>query len=616
MNSFRKNSKNVLIKIIAILLTVFLAVPGIVKTVQAAGNTVADVGKEISETNVIALNLDRSKIQTSIPVFDGSITDVNPGDNVGIDMVLNQPYTATYPAALDYFGTPLTVNIKVTLVDKGLMPETNSFCKIYIGSNYVRVGWQNAYDVKVKWETSIVDPATGNPYPAPFLVGFRDPDESNYGFDLSGRELIYINDTESLAAKNYIVKDNGLFRTDAEGKELDPKTLMDTPSPMFDNATFITSMLKAENASFTFTTTTFDGGAVGVPYLYSRKYKVNYVLNDDETAPATNPEDNPKEYHTTDETIEIEDPSRPGYKFVGWEDENGNPKDTIDPWEEGDKTFVAKWEKIEYKIEYRPNEEYAGGEGSVDGEMDDQKVTLGDNTLNDNKYSAEGYKFVGWNTEPDGSGTSYDDPDNYPVTVKDIEGKKDGDTVGILYAQWEPIEYLIKYDPNGGEGEMDDDDHRKYDTDYELSTHLYTREGYDWVGWNTKPGRDGQEYTENEGYRNLTKEDGGVVTMYAQWEPWKYFIDYDPNGGEGDMPMQTFTYEDDSMMSEKNRFTRDGYKFTGFIYSYNGNTKLITDPAEFREMLLALGPNSKITLIAQWEKIAVKAVAIPVTGVE
>ncbi len=149
-----------------------------------------------------------------------------------------------------------------------------------------------------------------------------------------------------------------------------------------------------------------------------------------------------------------------------------------------------------------------------------------------------------------------------------------------------------------------------------MSTHLYTREGYDWVGWNTKPGRDGQEYTENEGYRNLTKEDGGVVTMYAQWEPWKYFIDYDPNGGEGDMPMQTFTYEDDSMMSEKNRFTRDGYKFTGFVYSYNGNTKLITDPAEFREMLLALGPNSKITLIAQWEKIAVKAVAIPVTGVE
>ncbi len=80
--------------------------------------------------------------------------------------------------------------------------------------------------------------------------------------------------------------------------------------------------------------------------------------------------------------------------------------------------------------------------------------------------------------------------------------------------------------------------------------------------------------------------------------------------------MQSFTYENESMMSNKNKFTRDGYKFTGFLYSYNGNTKLITDPAEFREMLMALGPNSKITLIAQWEKIPTKVVAIPVTGVE
>ena len=70
--------------------------------------------------------------------------------------------------------------------------------------------------------------------------------------------------------------------------------------------------------------------------------------------------------------------------------------------------------------------------------------------------------------------------------------------------------------------------------------------------------------------------------------------------------MQTFTYEDESMMSEKNKFTRDGYKFTGFLYTYNGNSKLITTPEEFREMLLALGPNSKITLIAQWEKIKVQ----------
>ena len=617
MKSISKKSNSILIKSIVVLLAVFLVIPGIAKTVTAAGNTVAEVGTELSKTDVIPLTLNRSKIQTEIPAYDGTVSDIVPGDDTGIDMVLNKTYTASYPAALDYFGIPLTVNIEVTLVDTGLMPETGSFCKIYTAKNFVNVGWRKGYDVKVQWKISIVDPATGKPYNAPFYVGFNDPDESNYGFsNATKRELLYVNDEEELAAKSYIVKENGLFRIDENGNELNPQTMLDSPGTFFENALFITSMLKEENASFTFTTTTFAGGAISVPYIYSVKYKVKYELNDDKTAPATNPTENPDEYYTSGKDIVIEDPTRPGYVFTGWEDKDGDPQDTIPAWERGDKTFVATWKKIEYKLEYDPNEDYAGGKDSVDGEMDDQTVTIGDNTLNDNEYSATGYKFTGWNTKPDGTGDAYKDPDTYTVTAEDIKDKEDGDTVAILYAQWEPIEYTIKYDPNGGEGEMPDDDHRKYDTDYELSTHLYTREGYDWVGWNTKPDRDGQEYVENEGYRNLTAEDGGVVTMYAQWKPWEYYLDYDANGGVGEMPMQNFTYEDETMMSKKNQFTREGYKFTGFLYTFNGNSKIITDPAEFREMLLELGPYSKITLIAQWEKIQEQVAPIPITGVE
>ncbi|MBR4461211.1 MAG: InlB B-repeat-containing protein [Erysipelotrichaceae bacterium] len=605
-----------LVKILTIILAVMMLVPSVARHVDAAGNTMADVGKEISKTDMEELTLTTTNIITSIPRYTGTVSALQPGDGNGIEMEVGAEYTATYPAELDYFGTPLSVQVTVKLLDKSDMPATGSYCRLYIDNNgHVKVVWKKGYNVKVSWQIDITDPNSGEGYPVSFLVGYKDPDESNYDFTTSGRALLYINDEQKLAAKHYLVKSNGLYRIDDDGTELDPKTYMDNPSNFLE-ATFLVGLNPSDNGSFAFKTTTFSDGAIEVPYFYAKYYDVTYVLNDEDGPAANNPKENPTSYHTTGNTIDIEDPTRPGYEFLGWTDENGTPKDSIDPWEEGDKTFVAQWKKIEYKIEYRPNEEYAGGEGSVKGEMDDQTVTLGDNTLNDNQYSADGYKFVGWNTKPDGSGKAFNDPDNYPVTVDDIEGKEDGDTIGILYAQWEPIEYTIKYDPNGGEGEMDDDDHRKYDTDYNLSTHLYTREGYNWVGWNTEPGRDGQEYTENEEYRNLTKEDGGVVTMYAQWEPWKYYIDYDPNGGTGDMPMQTFTYEDESMMSEKNKFTRDGYKFTGFVYSYNGNTKLITDPAEFREMLLSLGPESKITLIAQWEKIATAVVAIPVTGVE
>ncbi len=600
-----------LVKILTVILAVMMLIPAVAASVNAAGGTVKDVGTAVAKTDMIELELDTSKIVTELP---SSTADAD-------QTVLNKTYTAVYPSALDYFGTKLTVEVTAKQTSNGQMADyEGASSKLWVDEGYVRSTWERAVDVHTEWTIKITDPATGEAYPVRFLVGFNDPDESNYIFDTTSKELFYYDPddatTANRASTHYAVKNDGIYRLDDEGNELDPATYRATPSDLHNDSFFFVGLKKEDAGYLAFRTDTFSWGGIKVPYIYAKQYKVNYVLNDDETAPATNPSTNPGEYHSTGETIEIEDPTRPGYKFVGWEDENGNPKDTIDPWEEGDKTFVAKWEKIEYKIEYKPNEEYAGGEGSVSGEMDDQTVTLGDNTLNDNEFSAVGYKFVGWNTKPDGSGDAYNDPDTYVVTVEAIEGKKDGDIVGTLYAQWEPIEYLIKYDPNGGEGEMDDDDHRKYDTDYELSTHLYTREGYTWVGWNTEADRSGTEYTENEGYRNLTAEDGGVITMYAQWEPWKYYIDYDANGGQGEMPMQTFNYEDESMMSNKNQFTRDGYKFVGFIYTYNGNTKLITDPAEFREMLLSLGPESKITLIAQWEKIAVKAAPIPVTGVE
>ena len=48
-----------------------------------------------------------------------------------------------------------------------------------------------------------------------------------------------------------------------------------------------------------------------------------------------------------------------------------------------------------------------------------------------NRYAREGYKFIGWNTEKDGSGTSFTDK----ALVPNLTTKK-GEIV-TLYAQWE-----------------------------------------------------------------------------------------------------------------------------------------------------------------------------------
>ncbi|MEE0435717.1 MAG: VWA domain-containing protein, partial [Peptococcaceae bacterium] len=92
----------------------------------------------------------------------------------------------------------------------------------------------------------------------------------------------------------------------------------------------------------------------------------------------------------------------------------------------------------EYTLTYDAN----GGEGSMQSEtyQDGSEVTV-----KDNGFTNPGYKFVGWNTKEDGSGTSYDAKDTFKIT---------GDTT--LYAQWKKdasqthkLSYTVKYYKDG-----------------------------------------------------------------------------------------------------------------------------------------------------------------------
>ena len=200
-----------------------------------------------------------------------------------------------------------------------------------------------------------------------------------------------------------------------------------------------------------------------------------------------------------------------------------------------------------------------------------------------------------------------------------------------LYAQWVPV-YNVKYDANGGTGETKAQDNLPFeDKDVTVSENGFTRTGYSFVGWNTLE----NPTEENPGIAfgptgtfNVPKADdaantfekaipaGGEVTLYAQWDMWKYKIHYDGNGGEGSMPTQTFTYEDTSMLSLNNAYKRGGYNFLGFQYTdKNGNKTLYRGVNDFYTILRDLGPWSEITLVAQWEKIAVKYYYVPVTGI-
>lgn len=123
------------------------------------------------------------------------------------------------------------------------------------------------------------------------------------------------------------------------------------------------------------------------------------------------------------------------HEFLGWNTSANGSGTWVYP---GDKkvfnsqqTLYAQWRSL-YQITYYPN----GGNGNP---YKQSKFNSGDwLQVSQNLFWRDGYKFVGWNTNPGGGGTQYSEYQQAQFW---------GDT--NLYAQWEPL-YKLTVDPNDG----------------------------------------------------------------------------------------------------------------------------------------------------------------------
>ncbi|MBQ6968189.1 MAG: InlB B-repeat-containing protein [Lachnospiraceae bacterium] len=148
--------------------------------------------------------------------------------------------------------------------------------------------------------------------------------------------------------------------------------------------------------------------------------------------------------------------------------------------------------------------------------------------------------------------------------------------------------YYITFNGNGGSGKMPAQSNIEY-ADVTLAQNAFTREYYNFTGWNTKADGSGTSY-EDEAIVELT----GDLTLYAQWEKVKATITYDPNGGTGEMPPQTYEAGTTVILAE-NKFARESYTFTGWNTEADGSGESYGDKASF-----TLGSN--LTLYAQWKE--------------
>ena len=131
-------------------------------------------------------------------------------------------------------------------------------------------------------------------------------------------------------------------------------------------------------------------------------------------------------------------------------------------------------------------------------------------TIPDTIPTRTNYTFVSWNTEPNGSGTSYAPGDNYTITADDSDKASRSRT---LYAVWKQYVYKISY--NCRKGSCPSDQTIRTGDDpyvYTIPSTVPTKTGYNFVDYT---GSDDNDYSPGETI--LFSTSNTTVQLTANW---------------------------------------------------------------------------------------------------
>ena len=188
--------------------------------------------------------------------------------------------------------------------------------------------------------------------------------------------------------------------------------------------------------------------------------------------------------------------TRTGYTFDGWA-LKGEIVNTVTVTD-SDIELTATWTPITYKVVFDAN---GGNNSSTNTPTQDLKYDESQKLMK-NVFTREGYTFVRWNTQQDGSETPYADEQE----VKNLASTQDA--VVTLYAQWEKIKSTIEIEFNGYSDVPFDED----DVTNDGSTITITiPSGYSVVAWE----KDGVTINGSEEKNSITVSewDGGIYTV-------------------------------------------------------------------------------------------------------
>jgi uncharacterized repeat protein (TIGR02543 family) len=191
-------------------------------------------------------------------------------------------------------------------------------------------------------------------------------------------------------------------------------------------------------------------------------------------------------------------------------------------------TLYAQWKKG--KVAYHEVTFFAnGGNGSMAIERENTPTGL--TKVN---FTRAGYTFLSWNTKAKGTGSALANGVTYSFRSS-----------LSLYAQWKKKprtpakpEFTVVFGANGGKGVMQSEKGR---TPAALSKVTFTRAGYTFLYWNTKPGGSGAKYA-----NGATFPFAANITLYAQWHHNKVAV---PPAVPGSASIDPFARKSSSLTS-------------------------------------------------------------------
>ncbi len=406
----------------------------------------------------------------------------------------------------------------------------------------------------------------------------------------------------------------------------DVVTVAATADEGYQTNVTVTGATLSSNNTFTMPSSNV---SVNATFTERTEFNIGYELNG-----GTQNAGNPSTYQSATGVASFVAPTRAGYYFDGWYDNNsftGSPVTGIAAGTKGDKWLFAKWTSM--RITYTLN----GGTDPYNPSTYDKATGV----ASFYPSTREGYTFLGWfNWDND-------------VQVTSIPAGTTG--AYSLYAKWERQKLTVSFDANGGSGTMDNAvveygasytlpatcgftapagmlfdywevDGAQTTTLTNVTANKTVKAVWKWTYWDvafdanghgtapatqqhiqygtkatepTAPTTDGYTFCgwykeaacENrwEFTRETVKEN---VTLYANWQQNVYTVSYIMNGGENQTSNPvSFSYEDDDI--ELAAPTKTGYTFTGWTGS-NGNTPQTS-------VTIANNSNENKTFTANWQ---------------